>query len=173
MGVIKNISLRLAYDGTEFYGFQRQSSLPSVQQHVEEALSGIYGRNIRIYGAARTDSGVHARGQVVNFYGDDTIPVERLPYALKGSLPPAIVVLSATLERENFSVRHDNKGKHYRYTLINDGVPDPFMLRYAWYIRKPLNCESMKEAASYLKGTHDFSAFEGANTTPMNPVKTM
>ena len=173
MGVIKNISLRLAYDGTEFYGFQRQSSLPSVQQRVEEALSGIYGRNIRIYGAARTDSGVHARGQVVNFYGDDTIPVERLPYALKGSLPPAIVVLSATLERENFSVRHDNKGKHYRYTLINDGVPDPFMLRYAWYIRKPLNCESMKEAASYLKGTHDFSAFEGANTTPMNPVKTM
>ena len=125
MGVIKNISLRLAYDGTEFYGFQRQSSLPSVQQHVEEALSGIYGRNIRIYGA------------------------------------------------ENFSVRHDNKGKHYRYTLVNDGVPDPFMLRYAWYIRKPLNCESMKEAASYLKGTHDFSAFEGANTTPMNPVKTM
>ena len=74
---------------------------------------------------------------------------------------------------DRFSVRHDNVGKHYRYSIDNNRMHDPFLLRYAWFIRKPLDRQAMREGAAILLGTHDFSAFEGQNTTPMNPVKTM
>ncbi|WP_036243358.1 tRNA pseudouridine(38-40) synthase TruA [Megasphaera vaginalis (ex Srinivasan et al. 2021)] len=169
----KNICLVVAYDGTDFYGFQRQSKAPSVQQCLEEALATIYRTQITVYGAARTDAGVHARGQVVNFYGAGTIPTEKLPYAMKGCLPRTIAVLSAREMTDAFSVRHDNKGKHYRYIINNGRIHDPFLLRYSWFIRRKLDLQAMREGASLLLGKHDFSAFEGANTTPMNPVKTL
>lgn len=169
----KNICLTVAYDGTDFHGFQRQTNASSVQLCLEQALSRIFPHPVTIYGAARTDAGVHARGQVVNFYGEGSIPTDKIPYAMKGYLPPEIAVLSATDMPDHFSVRHDNKGKHYRYTIVNSRIHDPFLLRYAWFIRKPLDGEAMRAGADMLLGTHDFSAFEGQNTTPMNPVKTM
>lgn len=169
----KNICLIVAYDGTDFHGFQRQTNASSVQLLIEQGLSKIFASPITIYGAARTDAGVHARGQVVNFYGEGTIPTEKIPYAMKGYLPAEIAVLSAQEMPEHFSVRHDNVGKHYRYTIVNSRIHDPFRLRYAWFIRKPLDIEAMQAGAEVLLGTHDFSAFEGQNTTPMNPVKTM
>lgn len=92
---------------------------------------------------------------------------------MKGYLPPEIAVLSAKEMPDRFSVRHDNVGKHYRYSIDNNRMHDPFLLRYAWFIRKPLDRQAMREGAAILLGTHDFSAFEGQNTTPMNPVKTM
>ncbi len=169
----KNICLTVAYDGTDFHGFQRQTNASSIQRCIEDALSAIFRSPITIYGAARTDAGVHARGQVVNFYGEGSIPTEKIPYAMKGYLPLEIAVLSAKEMPERFSVRHDNKGKHYCYSIVNSRIHDPFQLRYAWFIRKPLDLEAMRQGAAILLGTHDFSAFEGQNTTPMNPVKTM
>lgn len=169
----KNICLLVAYDGTDFHGFQRQTNAESIQRCIEQGLSVIFHQPITIYGAARTDAGVHARGQVVNFYGEGTIPTERIPYAMKAYLPPEIAILQAKEMPEHFSVRHDNLGKHYRYTIVNSRIHDPFLLRYAWFIRKPLDLAAMEEGAKILLGTHDFSAFEGQNTTPMNPVKTM
>ena len=169
----KNICLTVAYDGTDFHGFQRQTNASSIQRCIEDALSAIFRSPITIYGAARTDAGVHARGQVVNFYGEGSIPTEKIPYAMKGYLPLEIAVLSAKEMPERFSVRHDNKGKHYCYSIVNSRIHDPFQLRYAWFIRKPLDLEAMRQGADILLGTHDFSAFEGQNTTPMNPVKTM
>lgn len=169
----KNICLTVAYDGTDFHGFQRQTNASSIQRCIEDALSAIFRSPITIYGAARTDAGVHARGQVVNFYGEGSIPTEKIPYAMKGYLPLEIAVLSAKEMPERFSVRHDNKGKHYCYSIVNSRIHDPFQLRYAWFIRKPLDLEAMWQGADILLGTHDFSAFEGQNTTPMNPVKTM
>lgn len=169
----KNICLIVAYDGTDFHGFQRQTNASSIQWHLEQGLSQIFSSPITVYGAARTDAGVHARGQVVNFYGEGTIPVEKIPYAMKGYLPLEIAVLSAREMPEHFSVRHDNVGKHYRYTIVNSRIHAPFRLRYAWFIRKPLNLDAMRQGAEILLGTHDFSAFEGKNTTPMNPVKTI
>lgn len=169
----KNICLRVAYDGTDFHGFQRQTNAESIQRLLEEGLSKIFQFPITIYGAARTDAGVHARGQVVNFYGEGTIPTEKIPYAMKGYLPREIAVLDAREMPEHFSVRHDNVGKHYCYVIDNSRIHDPFLLRYAWFIRKPLDITAMYEGARLLEGTHDFSAFEGQNTTPMNPVKTM
>lgn len=169
----KNICLVVAYDGTDFHGFQRQTNAESIQGCIEQGLSAIFQTPITIYGAARTDAGVHARGQVVNFYGQESIPTEKIPYAMKGYLPPEIAVLSAREMPNRFSVRHDNVGKHYRYSIDNNRMHDPFLLRYAWFIRKPLDRQAMREGAAILLGTHDFSAFEGQNTTPMNPVKTM
>ena len=169
----KNICLTVAYDGTDFHGFQRQTNASSIQRCIEDALSAIFRSPITIYGAARTDAGVHARGQVVNFYGEGSIPTEKIPYAMKGYLPLEIAVLSAKEMPERFSVRHDNKGKHYCYSIVNSRIHDPFQLRYAWFIRKPLDLEAMRQGADIFLGTHDFSAFEGQNTTPMNPVKTM
>ena len=169
----KNICLTVAYDGTDFHGFQRQTNAVSVQMLIEDALSQIFDHKIRIYGAARTDAGVHARGQVVNFYGDGTIPTERIPYAIKAYLPREIAVMTAREMPEHFSVRHDNTGKHYRYTIVNRRVHDPFLLRYAWFLRKELDRDAMRAGAEILLGKHDFSAFEGQNTTPMNPVKNM
>lgn len=169
----KNICLTVAYDGTDFHGFQRQTNAASIQRCIEDALSAIFRSPITIYGAARTDAGVHARGQVVNFYGEGSIPTERIPYAMKGYLPLEIAVFSAKEMPERFSVRHDNKGKHYCYSIVNSRIHDPFQLRYAWFIRKPLDLAVMRKGAAVLLGTHDFSAFEGQNTTPMNPIKTM
>lgn len=169
----KNICLTIAYDGTDFHGFQRQTNATSIQAYLEQALSSIFRHPVTIYGAARTDAGVHARGQVVNFYGEGTIPTEKIPYAMKGYLPPEIVVLSAQDMAERFSVRHDNTGKWYRYSIVNSLVHDPFLLRYAWFVRKELDLKAMQAGANLLLGTHDFSAFEGQSTTPMNPVKTM
>lgn len=169
----KNICLIVAYDGTDFHGFQRQTNASSIQQYIEEALTCIFQEPITVYGAARTDAGVHARGQVVNFYASGSIPVDKIPYAMKAYLPPTIAVLQAREMASHFSVRHDNCGKHYCYRIVNRAVPDPFQLRYSWFIRKPLDVEAMRQGANILLGTHDFSAFEGKNTTPMNPIKTM
>lgn len=169
----ENICLTVAYDGTDFHGFQRQANAPSIQQYLEESLTQLLHTPIRIYGAARTDAGVHAYGQVVNFYGTLPMPVERLPFALRAYLPPTIVVRTAQIMPEMFSVRHDNCGKYYRYRIINASYNDPLQLRYGWHIRKPLDLQRMQEGAEILRGTHDFTSFEGKNTTPMNPVKTM
>ena len=111
-------------------------------------MSAIFQTPITIYGAARTDAGVHARGQVVNFYGQESIPTEKIPYAMKGYLPPEIAVLSAREMPNRFSVRHDNVGKHYRYSIDNNRMHDPFLLRYAWFIRKPLDRQAMREGAA-------------------------
>ena len=140
----ENICLTVAYDGTDFHGFQRQANAPSIQQYLEESLTQLLHTPIRIYGAARTDAGVHAYGQVVNFYGTLPMPVERLPFALRAYLPPTIVVRTAQIMPEMFSVRHDNCGKYYRYRIINAPYNDPLQLRYGWHIRKPLDLQRMQ-----------------------------
>ena len=162
----KNICLVVAYDGTDFHGFQRQTNAASIQACIEQGLSAIFQSPITIYGAARTDAGVHARGQVVNFYGEGSIPTEKIPYAMKGYLPPEIAVLSAKEMPEHFSVRHDNVGKHYRYTLDNNRMHDPFGLRYAWFIRKPLDREAMKEGAAVLWAPMIFRPLKGRIRRP-------
>ena len=95
----KNICLTVAYDGTDFHGFQRQTNAASIQRCIEDALSAIFRSPITIYGAARTDAGVHARGQVVNFYGEGSIPTERIPYAMKG-YPVSYTHLTLPTNRE-------------------------------------------------------------------------
>lgn len=170
---MRNIKLILAYDGTAYHGFQRQANAMTIQQLVEERLAKIFGHELKLTGSARTDTGVHAYGQVVNFFSHGTIPTERIPLATKGLLPPDIVVVSASEESTEFHSRCAAKGKVYRYRLLNTRLANPFERNYAWHFPASLEPKIMHEAAQIVVGTHDFSAFRAAGGAPISPVRTI
>jgi tRNA pseudouridine38-40 synthase len=170
---MRNIKLILAYDGTHYHGFQRQANAMTVQQMVEERLAGLFGQPLRLSGSARTDTGVHAYGQVVNFYTEGSIPVARIPLAARGLLPPDIVVVGASEEPHEFHARRSAKGKIYRYRLLNTRLANPFERNYAWQLAAPLDVEIMHQAVQAIVGTHDFSAFRAAGGAPVSPVRTV
>ena len=170
----RNIALTVAYDGTNYHGFQRQSPPTiAIQNILEDKLQKIFGDTIELAAAGRTDAGVHALGQVVNFFTDGTIPIDKIPLASIGVLPDDIVVRDAKEVDFNFSARHSAKSKIYIYRIQLGTVANPFTSRYAWHIRYPLDVEDMKAALSILVGTHDFSTFRAAGGAPMSPVRTI
>ena len=170
----RNVCLTVAYDGTAYHGFQRQSPpICAVQNVLEEKLALVFGDAIELAAAGRTDAGVHAMGQVVNFFTDGRIPTERIVRAMNSVLPPDIVVKAAREEGRDFSARHSAKSKSYIYRIQEGETPNPFSERYAWYVGTPLDLVAMNEAAALLLGTHDFSAFRAAGGAPMLPVRTM
>lgn len=159
-----NYKVTLAYDGTRYSGFQRQENANTIQEEVEGALSLIYGREVKIGGAGRTDSGVHARGQVFSFTADERVPLNSLPHALKGLLPRDIVAWKAEAAAEDFHARFSPSRKEYCYTVDNGPFPDVFTRRYAYHFPASLDLEAMQAAAGELKGCHDFCAFQGASS---------
>ena len=140
---------------------------------LEESLSRIFGDAVELAAAGRTDAGVHAAGQVVNFFTDGTIPVERVPRAVNSLLPPDIVVRRAFEADRDFSALHSAREKTYCYRILTGETPNPFCCRYAWHIRQPLDTTAMEMAMTDLLGTHDFSSFRAAGGAPMSPVRTM
>ncbi len=170
---MRNIKLILAYDGTTYHGFQRQANAMTIQQLVEERLAKLFGHPLKLAGSARTDAGVHAYGQVVNFYTQGTIPTERIALAAKGLLPADIVVVSADEVAPEFHARRSAKGKIYRYRLLNTRLANPFERNYAWHFAAKLDAVIMHEAAQAIVGTHDFSAFRAAGGAPVSPVRTI
>ncbi|HWR38559.1 MAG TPA: tRNA pseudouridine(38-40) synthase TruA [Patescibacteria group bacterium] len=169
----RNLKLTVAYDGTAYHGFQRQANAQAIQQVLEEKLAKVFGHPLKTIGAGRTDTGVHARGQVINFLTSSVIPAERIPMASRGELPDDIVVMQAEDADVNFHARFDAKSKIYRYRILNAVSPDPLLRRYAWNYRRPLDALAMNEAAAVLVGTHDFSAFRSVNGQPLDPVRTI
>ncbi|MBR1729894.1 MAG: tRNA pseudouridine(38-40) synthase TruA [Selenomonadaceae bacterium] len=168
----RNIFLEIAYDGTNYHGFQRQSPpLNAIQNILESKLQKIFGEKIELAAAGRTDAGVHACGQVVNFFTNGTIPIEKIPLAASSLLPNDIVILNAKEVDKNFHARYDAKSKIYIYRLLIGEVSDPFINRYAWHIRNDLDVEAMKSALNILIGKNDFSAFKAASNVKMNPVR--
>lgn len=170
----RNIALKISYDGTNYNGFQRQNP-PSiaVQNILEERLAKIFGEKIEMIGSGRTDAGVHAIGQIVNFFTDGRIEVEKIPYAASGVLPPDIVVVEAREVDRDFSALHSAKSKIYIYKILNSKILNPFLKNFAWHIRFFLDVELMQAALKIIEGTHDFSAFKAASSTNMNPVRTI
>ncbi len=170
----RNIALLIAYDGTNYNGFQRQNP-PSraIQNILEERLEKIFGDTIELAASGRTDSGVHAAGQVVNFFTDGRIEVEKIPLAASGILPGDIVVKKAWEVDKNFSARHSAKSKIYSYKIQRGETLNPFTARFARHIRYPLDVEKMSDALKILEGTHDFSAFKAAGGPPVSPVRTI
>ena len=172
---MRNIVLKIAYDGTNYHGFQRQmpikNSTLAIQNILENKLQKIFGDKIELSAAGRTDSGVHALGQVVNFHTNGSIPVEKIPLASSSILPNDIVVLDAWQAEDNFNARHFAKSKIYTYKILNDKVSNPFLNRYAWHIRFNLDVESMRTALNILIGKHDFSAFRASGGAPMSPIR--
>lgn len=170
----RNIVLKVAYDGTAYHGFQRQTPpIVAVQNILEEKLQTIFGDTIELAAAGRTDAGVHAYGQVVNFFTDGCIPVDRIARAANSLLPDDIVVRAAGEADTDFSARHSAKSKTYVYRIQQGEVPNPMTARYAWYIRRPLDVAAMRKAFAMILGTHDFSAFRASGGAPMSPVRTM
>ena len=172
---MRNIRLIVAYDGTDLAGYQKQSADKgiTVQGALEKALSIICAEPIQIYGASRTDAGVHARFQVCAFRTSGSIPVENIPRATIAHLPKDIVVTEAIEIPLDWKPRNNIFGKEYIYSIYNREIADPIGQRYHWHVKKPLDIEAMRRAGKALEGTHDFSTLKGANTTPVDPVKTI
>ena len=170
----RNICLVVSYDGTNYHGFQRQTPpVIAVQNVLERTLEKIFGDEIELAAAGRTDAGVHAIGQVVNFFTDGSIPIERVARAANGLLPPDIVINNASEASRDFSALHSASRKTYRYRIYNCSVMSPFERNYAWHIAKPLDCGAMREAMGHLVGEHDFSSFRAAGGADISPVREM
>ena len=175
--VQRNIALKVAYDGTNYHGFQRQLPITkatlAIQNVLEDKLQKIFNGKIELAAAGRTDAGVHALGQVVSFSTEGTIPIDKIPIAASSLLPSDIVVLEAWETDSDFNARHSSKSKIYIYRILTGKVSNPFVNRYAWHIHYPLDVEAMRAALSLLIGKYDFSAFRAAGGAPMSPVRTI
>lgn len=169
----RNIMLVLAYDGGNYHGFQRQNNAVSVQNILEKKLAVLFGHEIQLAASGRTDAGVHAYGQVINFFTTGSIPIERVVKALNSLLPDDIVIQAAKEVDFQFSARHSAKDKTYIYRIQQGEVLNPFLRNYTWYVKKPLDLALMNEALGLLVGEHDFSAFRAAGSAPMHPVRTI
>jgi len=167
----KNIKLTLAYDGSQYHGFQFQLNALTVQKVLEEKLSLLLGEPVRVTGAARTDAGVHAYNQVVNFRTASPMPTDRIPIALRGTLPRDIVVTQANDVPNNFHARFSATGKLYSYKILNSSFSDPTQRNYAWQFYKPLNVGEMDQALQLLVGEHNFAAFQSSGSSARNPVR--
>ncbi len=155
---MKNIQCTLAYCGTHYLGFQKTKMGPSIEQTVQEALEKILQHPIQLQAASRTDQGVHAEGQVINFFSNIT-DLGLLHESLRSLLPSDIAPLHLDWAPEDFHPTLDNKGKEYHYLICNSPTQIPFHRDFSWHFYSPLDLELMKQAAQTLKGTHDFSAF--------------
>ncbi|MGD0235488.1 MAG: tRNA pseudouridine(38-40) synthase TruA [Syntrophorhabdales bacterium] len=168
---MRNISLALAYDGTNYHGWQRQPGIVTVEQKVREALQKILDHETKLYAGARTDSGVHAMDQVVNFVTEKGIGLQNLSRGLNSLLPPDIRVMSARDADESFHARYSALSKTYVYCILNDLSNSPFLARYVLHWPYSLDVGAMKEAVNCIIGEHDFSAFKKKDELYKNPVR--
>jgi tRNA pseudouridine38-40 synthase len=166
--------LTIEYDGTPFVGWQRQANGRSVQQAIEDALLALTGERVAVRGAGRTDTGVHARGQVAHLDLPRAFPVEKLPDALNAHLRPApVAILAAAVVPDGFDARFSAVGRRYLYRIVNRRAPLALERDRAWRVVRPLDERAMHEAAEALIGTHDFTTFRSVECQAKSPVKTL
>jgi len=165
--------ITVAYDGTAYAGWQVQKGRATVQGVLEGAAERLNGEPTRVPGASRTDSGVHARGQVCRFETGRDLAARQVPHALNAFLPEDVVVLAATEAAAGFHPVGDARGKLYRYTFRVATFEDPFVRRYALRLERRPDVEAMREAARLLLGTHDFRAFEKTGSPREHTVRTL
>jgi len=155
----RTYKLTIAYRGTEFYGWQRQLDHASVQGRIEQALEKCWQHPVDLHGSGRTDTGVHALGQVAHFRELPKLQPQNLIPALNYNLPETIRIQKASFAPPSFHSRFSAKGKEYHYRIINQPIADPFQLDHAWHLRLGLDLEAIRECFPLLVGTHDFSSF--------------
>ncbi len=159
---MRNLKMTLAYDGTEFYGWQEQPDQITVQGAVQSALREIEGAPVVAHGSGRTDAGVHALGQVASFNLNNPIPAENLSRAMNHVLPDSIRVLHVEEAAPDFHARRSAVAKTYEYRIWREEICTPFLSRYVYPHPYPLNEDSMKQAAPLFAGTHDFRSLAAA-----------
>lgn len=147
---IKNIAMRIRYDGTNYHGWQSQSNGVTVQSTIEKALSELTGSDVKVTGCSRTDAGVHALDYIFNFKSETKIPVEKLPYALNYRLEDDITALEAWVAADDFNSRFSVNGKRYIYNIWNSALKNPFLNRYSWHFPYKLDFKKIKAAAVFF-----------------------
>ena len=168
---MRNIILTIQYDGSEFSGYELQPGKKTVRGELQKALNKVFKAKIKTISASRTDSGVHALGQVVGFATENKIPVERIPRALNCVLPDAIRVISA--KEKKLHVRYEAKSKEYEYLIANNGGLPPFYHGVVWQVKPKLDLKAMRRAAKALKGKHNFKSFCASRSDDTDFVRTL
>lgn len=168
-----NIKIIIEYDGADFYGWQRQPNLRTVQGEIVKCLSSLAGHEILIDGSGRTDGGVHAFGQVATFNWTGKIPAGKLMYVLNHRLPKDIYIRSLETVDEDFHARFSAVGKCYTYKLYKADMPSPLKRRHAYRVPTDIDVESMYHAAQHLVGEHDFKSFMASGSFVTDTVRTI
>ena len=170
---MKRIKLTIAYDGTNYCGWQIQPNGITIEEVLNKTLTKLTGENIQVIGASRTDSGVHALGNVAVFDTETTIPAEKIAMALNQRLPEDIVVVQSEEVDADFHPRYCDCSKTYEYHIINTRIPIPTQRLTNYFVSYELNLEHMRQAASDLIGEHDFVSFCNVRTDVENTVRTI
>ncbi len=160
---MRNIRLVIAYDGTDFCGWQRQPDRPTIQGCLEDALQKLTGAAISVCGSGRTDAGVHAVHQVANFQTDSSIPCKNIAKALNNLIPPTVRIRCADDVAPGFHARFGVLRKTYRYRMVTAPVCSPLLWRFVCHYPYALDRARMAQAAGFFEGEHDFSSFAGAD----------
>jgi len=168
---MRNILLKIEYDGTDYAGWQHQKNAKSIQDTIEAALKRITGRKARLISCGRTDSGVHALGHIANFKTGSKIPLFKLRRALNSVLPKDIVIKEAREAPLKFHSRFDAKSKVYRYTIANGSYPPAICRDFITHVPYNLNLTLMKREARALLGKHDFKSFQAADRIERSSVR--
>ena len=170
---MKRVKLTIAYDGTNYCGWQIQPNGITVEEVVNKALQKLTGEEIQVIGASRTDSGVHALGNVAVFDTETTIPPERISYALNQRLPDDIVIVKSEEVASDFHPRYCDCSKTYEYHILNTRIPIPTKRLTNYFVSYELDIDKMRQAASYLVGEHDFVSFCNVRTDVEDTVRTI
>ncbi|SCZ09029.1 tRNA pseudouridine(38-40) synthase TruA [Alkaliphilus peptidifermentans] len=168
---MRNIMIEIEYDGTQFCGWQIQPNGRTVQGEIKKALHTLTGNQIKIDGAGRTDAGVHARGQVANFFMDLAIPIGKIPMALNSLLPEDVSIVNAVEMPQDFHARYSAIGKRYSYLIYLNSVRSPLMRNYGQHVSYKIDIDKMKDASKVLLGTHDFKGFMASGSKIINTVR--
>lgn len=171
---MRNFKLTVRYDGTDFFGWQTQPGFRTVQETLEQAIVAITREErVRANCSGRTDSGVHALGQVVNFFSGTRLEPAKLVKAINSQLPDDVAVLDCEEMGQSFCANKDAVAKRYRYVINDTRIPDPFFRRYAYQPRRNVDHEVMHRAAQVLVGRHDFRCFETEWPNRLTSIRTI
>ena len=170
---MKRVMLIVAYDGTEYHGWQVQPNARTIEGELNRCLSELLQEDIQVIGASRTDAGVHAKGNIAVFDTDARMPAEKISYALNQRLPKDIVIQKSCQVDADFHPRHCDTRKTYSYHIYRGEFPMPLRTRYSYFTYVPLDGTEMREAAAFFLGEHDFKSFCSANTQVESTVRTI
>lgn len=168
---MRNIKLIIEYEGTGYHGWQSQVNAAAIQDVLSSAIEKLTGEKTSLTGSGRTDTGVHALGQVANFHTASNIPADKFTYALNSILPDDIVVKKSEEADESFHSRFSAIGKKYKYLFYNSALPSALLRHRAWHIYHSLDTGAIAEGAKYFLGTHDFKAFMSTGSSIKSTIR--
>lgn len=170
---MRNIKLTIQYDGTNYYGWQKQPSKISIQETIEKAIENATGEKVELIGSGRTDRGVHANGQVANFSSEIKIPDEKIKLVLNSFLPEDIAILESVEVPLAFHSRYDAVGKEYRYYVLNSAIRNPIYRNSTYHVPFELDMGKIIKAKEYFLGTHDFLSFMASGSSVGSTTRTI